>query len=345
MTAVLLDRHSAPDGSAVRALDSMFAELEEQRRRALRSYWRTALILAGSLPIALLPLALLPLVGVETLPETSRGLTQLRALLVAHSEVFGALLFAAPIVWIIGAVWVWRRFALWPRNAYLWEHKRRIFGGLCAAYFPDIAYEPGGGMPWRLVDDSGLFAFPCDVYSSEDLFAGRWGATDVSFSEAVAQRERKRGWGQNRETVYETYFRGIVFSADFHKHFHSTTCILPKGAEYARVRGEERAHLEDPAFERTFDTWTTDQVDARYVLSPSLLERLTALNGRFRGLRARFHDERLLLLLPSGRDRFEPSFYRRADDRAQLDAFVADVRACLAIVDDLNLNTRIWSKS
>jgi Protein of unknown function (DUF3137) len=287
---------------------------------------------------------LLPLVGAETLPTATRGLGELRAL-VAHSEVFGALLFGAPIAWILGAVWAWRRFALWPRNGYLAQHKRRIFGGLCAAYFPDIAYEPGGGMPWRLVDDSGLFAFACDVYRSEDLFAGRWGATDVAFSEAVAQRERKRGWGPNRETVYETYFRGIVFSADFHKHFHSTTRIVPKGAQCARVHTEERAQLEDPAFENAFDTWTTDQVDARYVLSPSMLERLTALNGRFRGLRARFHAERLLLLLPTGRDRFEPSFYRRADDAAQLDAFVVDVRACLAVVDDLKLNTRIWSKS
>jgi hypothetical protein len=264
---------------------------------------------------------------------------------VARGDEFGVVLFAAPVLWIFGAVWAWRRFIVRPRNEYLWEHKRRVLTELCATHFPGISYQPGGGMPWKLLDDSGLFPFNCDVYSSEDRFEGRWGATDVCFSEATAQRERKRGWGENRETVHETYFRGIVFSADFHKHFHSTTRIVPKGAECRPMRNEERATLEDPEFERTFDTRTTDQVDVRYVLTPSMLERLTALNTRFRGLRARFHGERLLLLLPTERNRFEPSLHVSADDRRQLDEFVSQVRACLTIVDDLSLNVRIWSKS
>ena len=109
--------------------------------------------------------------------------------------------------------------------------------------------------------------------------------------------------------------------------------------------GEEQATLEDPHFQAAFETWTTDQVDVRFILSTGMMSRLSALNRRFPGLRARFHHECLLLLLPSRRDRFEPSLYRRAGSQVQLAAFVDDVRACLSVVDDLNLNTRIWSKS
>ena len=61
-------------------------------------------------------------------------------------------------------------------------------------------------------------------------------------------------------------------------------------------------------------------------------------------MRARFHDDGLLLLLPSTRDRFEPSLYRRAKSRVQIGAFAEDMRACLSVVDALDLNTRIWSK-
>ena len=60
---------------------------------------------------------------------------------------------------------------------------------------------------------------------------------------------------------------------------------------------EERARLEDPRFESAFDTWTTDRVDVRYILSTSVMLRLSTLNRRLPGLRARFHDERLLLRL------------------------------------------------
>jgi len=136
-----------------------------------------------------------------------------------------------------------------------------------------------------------------------------------------------------------------VFSADFHKDFRSTTRLLPKGADRNRLAVEDAAELEDPSFGAVFDTLTTDQVDVRYVLSPSLMERLTALAARFRGLRALFADGRLLLLLPTSRNRFEASLLERADDPRQIEAFIADAAACLGIVESLDLNTRIWSKS
>jgi hypothetical protein len=94
-----------------------------------------------------------------------------------------------------------------------------------------------------------------------------------------------------------------------------------------------------------FDVWATDQVDIRYILSPAMMERLSALVSRFPGLRARFCQGNLLLLLPGSRDRFEPSVLTRAQNREQIESFIADVRACLSVVDALNLNTRIWSKS
>ena len=156
--------------------------------------------------------------------------------------------------------------------------------------------------------------------------------------------ERWRGTDRGFEREYETYFRGIVFLADFHKHFRSTTRLLPRGQDAASARGEERATLEDPHFESIFETFTTDQVDVRFILSTGMMSRLVALSAHFPGMSARFHQECVLLVLPSRRDRFEPSLYRPARSRAQIQAFLDDVRACLSVVDDLRLNTRIWSK-
>jgi hypothetical protein len=209
---------------------------------------------------------------------------------------------------------------------------------------PASRISPGEGIHWRVVDESGLFPFASDVYASEDRFLGRRGATDVCFAEAVAQREQRRGFGRDRETVYETYFRGIVFVADFNKHFHASIRLLPRDAEAGRRSGEERIRLEDPRFEALFQTWATDATNVRYVLSFSLMERLAALHVRHPELRARFHGGRLLLLLPVRGDLFEPSLNRRADDLAQIERFAAEASACLEVVDVLNLDTRIWSK-
>ena len=103
--------------------------------------------------------------------------------------------------------------------------------------------------------------------------------------------------------------------------------------------------MEDPEFEETFITVSTDQVDARYVLSTSMVARFVDLSRRIPGMRALFKDEKLVLALPSNRDRFEPSLYRRANSSRQLDRFVRDIQRLLRIVEELSLNTRIWSKS
>ena len=325
-------------------LAQVLAHLEQRRRRVILSYCCTVLVLAVAIPIAAAPLLLLAWLDPSVAGETENG-ARLLSWLTPHLPTIGITGVVALFVTLLLGFWAFRRFAWLPKLRYLHDYKAQVFAAVCRDHFPGLRYLPDGGMPFRLLDESRLFPFACDVYASEDRFEGRVGATDVCFSEAKAQREQRRGLPGKRETVYETYFRGIVFSADFHKHFRSTTRLLPKGADRNRLAGEDAAELEDPSFGAVFDTLTTDQVDVRYVLSPSLMERLTALAMRFRGLRALFADGRLLLLLPTSRNRFEASLLERADNQGQMDSFVADAGACLGIVQALDLNTRIWSKS
>jgi hypothetical protein len=330
------------------SLDSVLANLERQRRRAVSAWCRTVLALVACLPLLAAPFLLLAWLGSEPAPGTlgADRVPRARAWLDPYGDWVGLVIFCWPIAGLFGVGWGFRRFAMRPRNAYLGDYKRLVFTAVCRRHFPEICYEPEEGIHWRVFDENGLFPFESDVYRSEDRFRGHQGATEVCFAEARAERQRRRWTGTERgfEKKYETYFRGIVFLADFHKHFRSTTRLLPSGEKAASVRGEERATLEDPHFESLFQTWTTDQVDVRFILSTSTMSRLVALHARFPGMRARFHRECLLLLLPGRRDRFEPSFWRRARSQGQIRAFVDDVRACLSVVDDLHLNTRIWSK-
>ena len=344
MAEIAASIRPAGDSSGGEPLARVLAELEQRRRHVIASYCCTVLALVVAIPVAAAPLLLLAWLDPGAALDSESG-ARLVSWLTPHLPTIGLVGAAALFVTLIVGTWAFRRFAWLPKLRYLHDYKTKVFAAVCDRHFPTIRYLPDGGMPYRLLDESGLFPFACDVYSSEDRFEGRVGATDICFSEATAQRERRRGFPGSRETVRETYFRGIVFSADFQKHFRSTTRLLPKGADRSRVGGESAAELEDPSFSATFDTLTTDQVDVRYVLSPSLMERLTALAARFRGLRALFADGRLLLLLPTYRNRFEPSLLERAASEAQIDSFIADVRACLSVVEALDLNTRIWSKS
>jgi hypothetical protein len=322
-------------------LDGTLAALERQRQSAVRSYFRGLAQLTVSLALMLAPM--LALAWLDRLSSDAGAAPHAR--MVLDNPVGPIALFCWLPLWLGIGIRSFRRHCRRPYWDYAAGFKAQVLDALCRRHFPSIGYEPGKGMSWKVLDGSGLFPFESDSYHSEDRFSGTWGSTDIAFVEAEAQRERRKLTGEGFEKVTETYFRGLVFVADFHKHFHSTTRLVPRGEKLKRARAERRAVMEDPEFEALFETWTTDQVDVRYVLSTSTMQRFCELNTHFPGLRARLHKEVLLLLLPSRRDRFEPSLWRRADCSGQLEGFLQELRACLAVVDTLALNTRIWSKA
>jgi Protein of unknown function (DUF3137) len=213
------------------------------------------------------------------------------------------------------------------------------------------------GAMWRaeplwLVPGYALLRVMRDVRRVQGAFkqevAGRFGSTDFWFSELVLARDKK----DDRNVV----FHGLFFIADFHKSFRGRTYLLPDVAERTfgtlgrvaqalpRFDGTELVELEDPDFEKRFVCTSTDPVEARYLLSPSLIQRILRMAERSSGsLRISFLEECLYLALPMG-DLFRAPFLGSSVDENALLAFVRELLAVVGIVEELDLNTRIWSK-
>ena len=68
--------------------------------------------------------------------------------------------------------------------------------------------------------------------------------------------------------------------AGFQKDFQGHTTVLRNSLFKLSFSGS-RVKLENPDFEKTFDVYSTDQIEARYLLSPSMMERLLALDREF----------------------------------------------------------------
>lgn len=256
-------------------------------------------------------------------------------------------------------VFAWRTSSVW--NAYRSEFKREVIGRLVQLVDPELRYNPDGGIHQSDFRASGLYRQRIDRYRSEDLFYGRVGATDLRFSELHAQYRQTTGSGKNRRTRYVTIFRGIFFIADFHKHFNGETYVLPGGDwgggifETLRDWGHalsgrpgEPVDLEDPEFERYFRVHSTDQVEARYILSLSLMQRLVEFRTKLNTpIALAFVNSMIYIAIPTPKNHFEPPSMWAGSARLNLEAVVAyleDVRLAEEIVADLNLNTRIWSK-
>ncbi len=79
--------------------------------------------------------------------------------------------------------------------------------------------------------------------------------------------------------------RSLLLRVDSAKNFTSETYVHPVREanminEYKTEPGgrePEMVHLEDPRFDGVFTVYSTDQVEARYLLTPTFMERLADL--------------------------------------------------------------------
>ena len=332
--------------ASVSATEAVYDSLETQRLAAIKAFWLTTIICLLLLPLVVLPLA----VSIFAMVDHPSG-TAFAALAQPGRELIEPYVqpvFLGSSVWLfVGLFLAGRHFVRHGRQP-VWDYTRSfksvVLNHLCEVHFPGLSYDPKGYVGYDEFDATNLFAYTSDEYRSEDFFGGRSGKTDIHFAEVTAKRARKRFSKGSIETYYDEFFRGLVFVADFHKHFHSNTRLVPRDEKLKKVRGERPVTMEDPEFEEIFATVSTDQADAHYVLSTAMVRRFVELNQRFPGMRALFRDEKLVLALPGDRDLFEPSLYRRARSSAQIGEFVRDIKNLLQIVAEMNLNTRIWSK-
>ncbi|MEN3000947.1 MAG: DUF3137 domain-containing protein [Armatimonadota bacterium] len=243
--------------------------------------------------------------------------------------------------------------------------KWRMLTRLVKFVSPELAYYPERYISEREFRSSLLFQRDPDRYRGEDLIEGRVGQTAIRLSEVHAEYKMEHYDSKGRRyTTWHTLFRGLFIIADFNKHFSGITLVLPDveqnllgwfgqvlqglSAKLGMQPGE-LVKLEDPEFERAFKVYSTDQIEARYILTPSLMERILRFRERTQSeIRLAFIASHLYVAIPTAHDHFEaPSLFAPVGTLLKpetLNKYLQELRFALAVVDELNLNTRIWTK-
>ena len=148
----------------------------------------------------------------------------------------------------------------------------------------------------------------------------------------------------------------IVFVADFNKHFKTHTLVLPDTAEklFGKIgqnlqsmsftRGE-LIKLEDPEFEKEFCVYGDDQIEARYILSPALMQRIVEFKRKWNTkVYLSFKDSKVYIAIKLNKNLFVTRLFKSIVDYAFIEENVRFLVLLIGIVEDLNLNTRIWTK-
>ena len=101
--------------------------------------------------------------------------------------------------------------------------------------------------------------------------------------------------------------------------------------------------LEDPEFEKLFVVYGDDQITARYILTPGLMQRLVEFRNRFNNtVYLSFKDSKVYVAVSINRNLFEPRIFRSNEDFALIKDYFDNLDLAGRIIEELNLNTRIW---
>ncbi|WP_282610618.1 DUF3137 domain-containing protein [Pelagibius sp. Alg239-R121] len=213
--------------------------------------------------------------------------------------------------------------------------KREIFIPLCDALGFTYHLFPDGSNAQYFSELGLVGSFNRSQF--EDEVSGRY--QGLAFSLVDAHLKDKDD--KNTRTV----FHGLLAAFEVNKGFQGRTVVLRDGGLIGNFLGGigknlDRVNLEDPRFERAYEVYASDQIEARYLLTPAFMDRLIALEQRLGSkVRLAFDRNSLLMSVELNRDAFNiGNLDAPLADRNRLRAIVADLSMIFEVVDTLRLN-------
>ncbi|MEM8962012.1 MAG: DUF3137 domain-containing protein, partial [Acidobacteriota bacterium] len=342
-TEVEAGRFSMSRRPAAEIDESTFETLEQQRLAALRHRTRSFIV---GVPVVILLSAIT--YGLCAQFGVDSGDTIIWSIV---ALVFGGLIvrFAAN-----AGIWIFRKTA-----------KHRVLSVLAAQQGLQYQMEGVEDEILQPFKDQDLFGLDTNSGDSEDVFSGKIEGVDFVLFEARRLKVTK----SDNSTSKTLAFHGLCLRLSFPKRFSGTTRVLSdfgllnKLHEVGNDVKLERVRLEDRTFEKHFEVVSSDQVEARYLLTPALMERLMEAQrilGKRTRLRAGFHDRYMLLTLDTRKNRSFGSRVRGGplnelhhfeienpnkpvEQSAVVRRFEQEIAVCKDIVKtlELNMKTRI----
>lgn len=199
-----------------------------------------------------------------------------------------------------------------------------------------VSYRGAGGTPPALNRFNTLNLLPSyDRSHFEDFFHGERQGCAFDLCEAKLEDERR---DKDGDKDYVTVFRGQIIRIAFPKKFNGITVVKRDAWVFNALRGMgelKRVGLGDATFEKAFEVYSNDQVEARYLVHLVFMERLLELEKAFNGRRIRcgFQDGDLLIAV-EGDNKFEiGDMFKPLADPARARKIVGDIAEVMKLMD------------
>lgn len=261
------------------------------------------------------------------------------------------------------AVFVVLHFAFTVCFRRLDSQESMMMSEIIHALFPGARYTPTGGLSRKMLSDSRLFSSKsvnATSYGRLDLPVGNgWlsiadaGVTSadskdfssMNFIEVLYQYFIRPILGARVESTMHS-FRGMFGYCQLNRPSRGFVMLVPdrlegkigylaQSIQGMRDRyGAKFVHLEDPEFEKLFTVYADDEIEARMVLTPAMMRRLTSLRKNFsRDMMLSFNGD-MFYYASETPDGFLRPGRKSLDDGQLLEQIYREVEFCISVEEE-----------
>lgn len=193
-----------------------------------------------------------------------------------------------------------------------------------------------------------LKLFPTNNYFSCDyLLKGDYKGINVTIGN-IHLKYKERKLIAFLSGISETdVFDGMILCFDSKKIFTSTTVVrVDCGTifnKFRSIKGLETVRLEDPVFEKAFEVYSNDQVEARYLLTTAFMDRLLKVQKKLKlPVTCSFENGKIYIALHSNKNWFDISIQDSClTDIKTYQKILVDLITVLSVLDTLRTDSNI----
>lgn len=312
------------------------------------------LTIAGSCIIILLSIYCIVCV-IRCKKDLAKSVIDERGIIVVHKKWYKPIVIGLITIWLfflflMGLVaLVFYPFVAWvviifPLVDYGASIKEEIFPDIIS-FIGEYHYQPKSGYYLESFHTKSEILPKFNIERSKNSFQGTYQGVSINFfTSHLMYKSNSRDSGK-----LETVFDGVVVTLSMHKPFKGKTIVkkdrgsvrnffMKKPSDFERVK------LEDSQFEKFFEVFSSDQIEARYLLTTTFMERLLKLADKFggKGLQCSFFNNSVFIMIPTSKKMFEPcSPFKSQNFIDDSKLLLAEINLMHQIVDILKLNNNI----
>ena len=201
--------------------------------------------------------------------------------------------------------------------------------------FDNVTYKYMDGFDQRYVKQFGLTRLG-NRFRSEDYIRASYKGINFEQADVVIKYHSS---GKNSHTT--TYFKGRMFVFDFPFKRVQSVQVFSEGYPYrATPVGNARMNkieMESELFNKEFDVRSLDSMDAFYVLTPQMMEKIQIIRSQYNHVAMNFCGNKLYMGIWTSGNAFDGDDRRKVNFVEEKEATLRDASVITGIIDALGM--------